>query len=54
MNKKVIILVSGAGGVLGGYIPVLFGVSGLSGWSIAGAFLGGILGIWVGTKLGDY
>lgn len=54
MDKKVILLVSGVGGVVGGYIPTLLGASGFSGWSILGAFVGGIFGIWVGVQLSDY
>ncbi len=54
MDKKVILLVSGVGGVIGGYIPTLLGAGGFSGWSILGAFIGGIVGIWIGAKLGDY
>ena len=49
MDKKVILLVSGVGGIVGGYVPVLLGASGFSGWSILGAFIGGIVGIWVGV-----
>ncbi len=53
MDKKIILLVTGAGGALGGYIPVLLGASGFSGWSILGAFVGGIFGIWLGVRLSD-
>lgn len=54
MNKGLILLVSGATGAVGGYLPTLFGASGFGGWSILGAFVGGIVGIWIGFKLSDY
>jgi hypothetical protein len=53
MNKGLIMLMSGVVGTVGGYIPVLFGASGFGGWSILGAFVGGLVGIWVGYKIGD-
>ena len=54
MDKKVILLTSGVGGTVGGYLPTLLGSSGFSGWSLLGAFIGGLIGIWVGIKLSDY
>lgn len=53
MDKKIIILISGFGGVLGGYIPTLLGQGGLGGWSVLGAFVGGIAGIWLGVKFSN-
>ena len=53
MNKGLVLLTSGFFGAGGGYLPVLFGSSGLSGWSLIGGFVGGILGIWVGVKIGE-
>ena len=53
MNKGLVLLTSGFCGGVGGYLPVLFGSSGLSGWSLIGGFVGGILGIWVGVKIGE-
>ncbi len=38
--------------VIGGYIPVFFGGSFLSSWSILGNGIGGLIGIWVGFKIG--
>ena len=39
-------------GILGSYVPVLFGDSDFfSGWSILGGMIGGFVGIWVGYKL---
>lgn len=49
--KSIIVLTSGFGGAIGGFLPVLFGANGLSGWSIIGAFIGGIVGIYVGFKI---
>ncbi len=43
------------GGVIGGYLPVLFGdTSMLSGWSLLGGFIGTIVGLWAGYKMGQY
>jgi hypothetical protein len=53
MNKGLVLLTSGFFGAVGGYLPVLFGSSGLSGWSLIGGFVGGIFGIWVGVKIGE-
>lgn len=39
------------GSFVGGYIPVLFGASFLSIWSLIGNGLGGIIGIFVAYKL---
>lgn len=51
MDRKIILLTSGFGSVIGGYIPGIFGAAGLNGWSILGAFVGGIIGIWIGIKI---
>lgn len=40
------------GGLIGGYIPVLFGDNELlDSWSILGSLVGGLFGIWVGIVL---
>ena len=52
--KGIILLTSGLGGTIGGYVPVLLGASGIGGWSILGALIGGLLGIWAGYKISDY
>jgi hypothetical protein len=50
MNKKVLLLFATVFGVVGGYVPVLFGDNDfLSGWSILGGLVGGLLGIWLGV-----
>ena len=54
MDKKIILLTSGLGGTMGSYIPVLLGANGLGGWSILGALIGGLIGIWVGYRISNY
>ena len=54
MNKGLIMLMSGVGGAIGSYIPVIFGASGFGGWSVLGAFVGGLVGIYVGVKMNDF
>jgi hypothetical protein len=50
--KQLALLGAAVFGVIGGYIPVLFGVDDiLSGWSILGGMVGGFFGIWAGVKL---
>lgn len=53
MNKRLLLLGVGAGGLIGGYIPGLFGISYFSAWSIVGSMLGGIAGLWLMYKLSD-
>lgn len=53
MSTKTIVWVSViVFSIIGGYIPMLFGNSFLSSWSILGNGLGGIFGIWAGVKIG--
>jgi hypothetical protein len=52
MDKKVVLLISGVGMTIGGYLPTLFGADPLGGWSILGGMIGGILGIWLAVWLG--
>jgi hypothetical protein len=40
------------GGFIGSYIPVLFGVSEFSAWSILGGVIGSLAGIWAFKKIG--
>lgn len=52
MNKRVILLAATMGGIVGGYVPVLFGDTDLlSGWSILGGLIGGLAGIWLGVAV---
>lgn len=45
MDKKALYLGATIGGLIGGYLPTLFGQSGFGIWAILGSTLGGILGI---------
>jgi hypothetical protein len=50
MSKKVILFFATVFGIVGGYIPMLFGdKSLLDGWQLLGGFVGGIFGIWLGV-----
>lgn len=42
------------GSIVGGYVPALFGASLLSGWSIFGSMIGGLLGIFMAIKLSRF
>ncbi len=44
---KLIWLFIAIGGVVGGYIPVLFGQNELSLWSILGTITGSLFAIWL-------
>jgi hypothetical protein len=39
------------GSIIGGYIPVLLGMSFLSMWGLVTSAIGGIIGIWIGMKI---
>jgi len=50
--KQTILLCATVFGIIGSYIPVLFGDNDLlSGWGILGGMVGGFIGIWAGVKL---
>lgn len=50
MNKRTILLFATVFGVVGGYLPYLFGDTNmLDIWGILGSFIGGIFGIWLGV-----
>lgn len=52
MNKLLISIGAAIGGIIGAYVPFLWGDTDFfSGWSILLATVGGIVGIWVGFKL---
>jgi hypothetical protein len=54
MNRKFLIyLFLSIGSIAGGWIPTLWGASAFSFQSILGSFIGGLLGIWAGYKLGE-
>ncbi len=53
--KLLLYIGAAVGGMIGGYLPVLFGDTNmLSGWSLLGGFVGTIVGLWVGYKMGQY
>ncbi|CAN5122358.1 hypothetical protein BH09PAT3_BH09PAT3_4950 [soil metagenome] len=35
------------GGLIGSYIPVVFGADGLSPWSIVAGTIGSLIGVWL-------
>jgi hypothetical protein len=52
MNSKTLVFIGmSLGGVLGGYIPMLWGADFLSYSAVLFSGLGSIFGIWVGYKL---
>lgn len=50
-SKTIVMLGMTIGSIIGGYIPVLFGVDLFSVTSILGNFIGGALGIFLAYKL---
>lgn len=53
MDKRVLFMMASLGGLVGGYIPVLLGADTLSGWSLLGSFVGGLVGIWFGVRISE-
>jgi hypothetical protein len=54
MSKKTIIsIMAGVGMTLGSLIPMLWNGDLLGGVSILLGFVGGIVGIWLGVKIGN-
>lgn len=51
MERKIIWLFMVVGGVVGGYVPQLWGVPYFSFSSIIFNAIGAILGIWIGFKI---
>ena len=50
MNKRIILIFATVFGILGGYLPMLFGDNELlDGGGILGGLIGGIVGIWLGA-----
>lgn len=50
MNKKTILFFATIFGIGGAYVPMLLGDTDmLSGWTVLGGFIGGIIGIWFGV-----
>jgi uncharacterized membrane protein len=53
--KILIYIFASIGGLAGAYVPAIFGNNNmLSGWSLLCGFVGTIIGIWVGYKVGQY
>lgn len=50
MTKGLLYLGATVGGGIGGYLPIVFGASGFSGWTIIGSFVGGVFGLWAAYK----
>jgi hypothetical protein len=51
--KSLIYIGITVGGIIGGYIPVLFGQDGLSFASLLGGTIGSFAGLWAGYKIGQ-
>ena len=54
MSRKTLIWIGlFVGSTIGSYIPELWGAGLFSFSSIVGSAVGGVLGVWLGFKLGD-
>ena len=53
MDKKLVGLGVLIGSTIGSYVPTWFGAGYFSFYSILGAFVGGILGIWAAFRFSD-
>lgn len=53
-TKSLVTLFMFIGSLLGGYLPVLFGVNALSFTSVITSAIGGIIGVWIGYRIGEY
>jgi uncharacterized membrane protein YeaQ/YmgE (transglycosylase-associated protein family) len=51
--KGLIYLGITVGGIIGSYIPVLFGQDGFSFISLVGGTIGSFVGLWAGYKIGQ-
>jgi len=51
MEKGTVYLILTIGSGIGSYLPVIFGVDLLSGWSILGGMVGGLASVWVIYRL---
>jgi hypothetical protein len=52
MSRKTLIYIGAfIGSSLGGYVPVIWGASLFSGWSILLSGVGGLAGIWLAVKV---
>jgi hypothetical protein len=53
MNKTLLYLCITVFGFVGGYLPVVFGASGFSAWSVIFSTAGSIIGILVAKRLSE-
>ena len=54
MSKKTLIWIGVfVGSLIGGAVPLLWGASPLSLWSVLLSGVGGVAGIWFGIKFGE-
>lgn len=51
MDRRIVWLFVGAGMIVGGFVPALWGGSSLGFASLVFGTLGGVAGLWVGLKL---
>ncbi|MEI6054205.1 MAG: hypothetical protein WCQ49_02425 [Candidatus Saccharibacteria bacterium] len=51
MNKTIILFFVLVFGLIGGYLPTIFGEDIFSLWGILGSTIGGFFGIWLGYLL---
>lgn len=52
--KSLVLLTTGVGSAIGGYLPTLWGDSGFSLLSLVFGTFGGLLGLWVGYQIMQY
>lgn len=52
--KTIYYITSGIGGLIGGFIPTLWGADGFGVQSILGGLVGGLAGIFAGYYIGKY
>jgi uncharacterized membrane protein YeaQ/YmgE (transglycosylase-associated protein family) len=53
-TKTLVFLGMFIGSIVGGYLPSLWGADIFSMWSLVLSAVGGLLGIWVGYRMGNY
>ena len=51
MDKKIVMLGTIIGSIIGGYLPTIFGVSAFSVSSVICGGFGGAIGLWLSFKL---
>ena len=49
-NRSLYILGATVGGIVGGFVPAIWGASDFSGWGILLSTIGGFFGLWVAYK----